>query len=596
MVLELLREGEVVEEEDISDRMVDFVYHRLLPPVEAFLDITSLFCYWPSEEVAYIVGEEEFRALEDATFVKTSEDGRLIVHDIVQARGKKMSEQNRVTDPETLLKCLQDEEKLKNLRGIFLNEKYEHPSIEINDDHLKWMSDSLRVLSYEGSQITFRGKCYKPFRQLRYLQIASNIPDLPMEFEKLEHLSIYRGPLMPGMSFNEFPPSLRVMTSLNLTKMYASSKNRVAYSKIPATKATPDSLLVKLRLYGLKNMERLPDGMENLTKLEQLYLRGCHQLRELPSRFGQLNNLKELRLSQCHELKELPSSIGQLSNLESLHLYDCSALSVLPPSFGDLISLKTLQLSYCSGLKMLPSNLGQLKNLKELDLRHCSGPCIYARFGQLNNLKELRLSQCHELKELPSSIGQLSLKMLPSNLGQLKNLKELDLRHCSGLEEWPLSFTDLTGMKKMVLVVYDDGASLSIGCTLLQVWCWEYIVVTHPVPDRVRGDGQSFVYFYKGIITQCKLGWFWYTSPDTVKALYWAGKETMHWRRSYEDLISKRQRTSSCATRVKMDTSSNGVMGYPQRDKDRGAGPSGGSSCPHPQRQTDSGRSGTGHP
>ncbi|XP_057829698.1 disease resistance protein RPV1 isoform X2 [Cryptomeria japonica] len=95
IVLELLREGEMVEEEDISDRMVHFVYHRLLTPVkEAFLDITSWFCYWPREEVAYIVGEEEFRALEDATFVKTAEDGRVIVHDIVQARGKKMSEQN----------------------------------------------------------------------------------------------------------------------------------------------------------------------------------------------------------------------------------------------------------------------------------------------------------------------------------------------------------------------------------------------------------------------------------------------------------------------------------------------------------------------
>ncbi|XP_059074595.1 disease resistance protein TAO1-like [Cryptomeria japonica] len=399
IVLELLREGEVVEEEDISDRMVDFVYHRLLPPVkEAFLDITSLFCYWPREEVAYIVGEEEFRALEDATFVKTSKDGRVIVHDIVQARGKKMSEQNRVTDPETLLKCLKDEEKLKNLRGIFLNEKYEHPSIEINDEHLKWMSNSLRVLSYQGSQITFRGKCHKPLRQLRYLQIASDIPDLPMEFEKLEHLSIYRGPFMPGMSFNEFPPSLRVMTSLNLTKMHASSQNRVAYSQIPA-KVAPDSSLVKLSLYGLKNMERPPDGMENLTKLEQLYLRGCLQLRELPPRFGQLNNLKELRLSQCQELKELPSNIGQLSNLTSLYLYDCSALSLLPSSFGDLISLKTLQLSYCSGLKMLPSNFGQLKKLEELDLRHCYG-----------------------------------------------------------LEEWPFNLRDLTEMKKMVLV----GCSLKL--------------------------------------------------------------------------------------------------------------------------------------
>ncbi|XP_059075501.1 disease resistance protein RPV1-like isoform X3 [Cryptomeria japonica] len=399
IVLELIREGEMVEEEDISDRIVDYVYHRLLPPVkEAFLDITSLLCYWPREEVAYIVGEEEFRALEDATFVKTSEDGRVIVHDIVRARGKKMSEQNRVTDPETLLKCLKDEEKLKTLRGIFLNKKYDHPSIVLNDEHLKWMSNSLRVLSYEGSQITFRGKCHKPLRQLRYLQIASDIPDLPMEFEKLEHLSIYRGPFLPGMSFNEFPPSLRVMTSLNLTKMHASSQNRVAYSQIP-TKVTPDSSLVKLSLYGLKNMERPPDGMENLTKLEQLYLRGCHQLRELPSGLGQLNNLKELRLSQCQELKELPSNIGQLSNLKSLYLYDCSALSLLPSSFGDLISLKTLQLSYCS-----------------------------------------------------------SLKMLPSNFGQLKKLEELDLRHCYGLEEWPSNLRDLTEMKKMVLV----GCSLKL--------------------------------------------------------------------------------------------------------------------------------------
>ncbi|GLJ18991.1 hypothetical protein SUGI_0339520 [Cryptomeria japonica] len=59
IVLKLLREGEKVEEEDISDRMVDFVYRRLLPPVqEAFLDITTYFSHhysWLSEEVAYIV-------------------------------------------------------------------------------------------------------------------------------------------------------------------------------------------------------------------------------------------------------------------------------------------------------------------------------------------------------------------------------------------------------------------------------------------------------------------------------------------------------------------------------------------------------------
>ncbi|GLJ48308.1 hypothetical protein SUGI_1019640 [Cryptomeria japonica] len=402
LVLELLREGEMVEEEDISDRMVDFVYHRLLPPVkEAFLDTISFFCGWLCEEVAYIVGEEEFRCLEDAAFVKRSEDGRVIVHDIVQARGKRMSEQNRITDHEDLLACLKDEEKLKSLKGIFLNEKYKQPPIEISDDHLNCMANSLRILAYEGSQIAFMGKCHKSFKQLRYLQIASNISDLPMEFEKLEHLSIYKGPIMQNMSFNEFPPSLREMISLNLTNMCYSSKNEVTYSKSPA-KVTPDSSLVKLSLYGLKNMQRLPDGLEKLTKLEHLYLRGCHQLAELPSKFGKLKNLKELHLSECNELKQLPTNIGQLSNLTSLQLYSCSGLSELPPSFGNLISLKILQLNYCSSLKKLPSNFGQLQNLEELYLRHCSSLEEWPlSFGDLTEMKKMDLLGCSlKLKEM----------------------------------------------------------------------------------------------------------------------------------------------------------------------------------------------------
>ncbi|XP_059075493.1 uncharacterized protein LOC131059178 [Cryptomeria japonica] len=204
IVLELLREVEKVEEEDISDRMIDFVYHRLLPPVkEAFLDITSFFHDWPSQKVAYIVGEEEFRALEEASFIKKSQMGTVIVHDIVRARGKKMSEQNRIRDPETLLKCLKDEEKLKNLKGILLYEEYEQPPIEINENHLNCMSNSVRVLSYEGSQIIFRGKCNKSFKQLRNLGIPSNVANLPMEFEKLGRPARYRGPFTQGMSLHE---------------------------------------------------------------------------------------------------------------------------------------------------------------------------------------------------------------------------------------------------------------------------------------------------------------------------------------------------------------------------------------------------------
>ncbi|XP_059074284.1 disease resistance protein Roq1 [Cryptomeria japonica] len=91
MVLQLLKAGEKVEKEDISDCMVDFVYHSLLQPVkEAFLDITSLFYSGPDTPVPQIesIGEEELRALEEASFIKRSGDYGMTIHDIVEARGK----------------------------------------------------------------------------------------------------------------------------------------------------------------------------------------------------------------------------------------------------------------------------------------------------------------------------------------------------------------------------------------------------------------------------------------------------------------------------------------------------------------------------
>ncbi|XP_059066914.1 disease resistance protein TAO1 isoform X2 [Cryptomeria japonica] len=381
IVLEMLKEGEKVKEKDISDRMVGFVYDRLLEPVqEAFLDITSFFYkYWTSENVASIVGEEEFRALEAASFVKTDEYGNVIVHDIVRARGKKLSEQegNRITDRESLLECLKNEERLKKLKGIGFDEEDEQPPIEINCHHLNCMSNSLKVLCYSGSQITFKEKCHKPFQQLRCLIIYGDVPDLPMEFEKLEHLTYYRGPLTQGMSLYEFPPSLR-----NAYIQDYSGEDRVAYSKIPP-KVTPDSSLVTLSLSGFKNMQRLPDGVEKLTELEELFLFNWHQLKELPSKLRDLSDLKRLTLYQCNELKEL-------------RILSCSALSALPSNFGQLKNLEQLQLKGCSGLKELPSDFGQLKNLKKLNLWGCFGLEKWPlNFGDLTEMQEINLAACN---------------------------------------------------------------------------------------------------------------------------------------------------------------------------------------------------------
>ncbi|XP_059075797.1 disease resistance protein TAO1 isoform X2 [Cryptomeria japonica] len=442
IVLEMLNEGEKVKEKDISDRMVGFVFDRLLEPVqEAFLDIASYFYNnWESRQVASIVGEEEFRALEAASFVKISEAGNVIVHDIIRARGKNISEKTRITNPETLLECLKDEETLKNLKGIYFSKEYELPPIEINCDHLNRMSNSLRVLAYQGSQIAFREKCNMPFQQLRYLQISSNIPDLPVKFEKLEHLIFYDGPFPRDMSLYEFPPSLRIMY------IEDSSNNRAAYSKIPP-RVAPHSSLVQLVLDGFKNMLWLPDGLEMLRKLEDLSLLYCHQLRELPARISVLSNLKVLTLVECNKLEALSSDFGQLSNLEVLTLHKCNELKALPSNFAELGNLKVLTLYKCTQLEELPSDFGRLSNLRWLQLEGCYGlNALPTNFGDLLSLEYLNLRNCSSLKELPS------------NFGQLKNLEELDLNYCSGLEEWPASFEDLAEVKGVILI----GCSLKL--------------------------------------------------------------------------------------------------------------------------------------
>lgn len=83
---------------------------------------------------------------------------------------------------------------------------------------------------------------------------------------------------------------------------------------------------------------------------------------------------------------------------------------------------------------------------------------------------------------------------------------------------------------------------------------------------------------------------------NIFRVLVRVGKETTYCHRCYEDLFLESQRESIYVTTVRMDSSSGGLMGPPQRDRDQGAGPSGESSHPQPQRQTELGGSGTGQP
>ncbi|KAH9307366.1 hypothetical protein KI387_035277, partial [Taxus chinensis] len=162
-------EGSILQGEgELSENIVDVVYNSLREPLyeEAFLDIACFFHNWERRIVSYIVGEIELKALEEAALVKISEEGSLNVHDIVRARGRKLSESSRFTDLESLKLVLKDAQKLQKVKGIHIAEEF-----NLEADYLDLMSPSARVLDLKSIYIS--GRCQRRFGNLRFLQISS---------------------------------------------------------------------------------------------------------------------------------------------------------------------------------------------------------------------------------------------------------------------------------------------------------------------------------------------------------------------------------------------------------------------------------------
>ncbi|KAH9325517.1 hypothetical protein KI387_005695, partial [Taxus chinensis] len=76
---------------------------------EAFLDICSFFYNWEWEEVAWIVGEEEFECLQEGALLK-NKDGRISIHDLILSAGRNKCKDSRFTTASELSKALKKEE------------------------------------------------------------------------------------------------------------------------------------------------------------------------------------------------------------------------------------------------------------------------------------------------------------------------------------------------------------------------------------------------------------------------------------------------------------------------------------------------------
>ncbi|GLJ57549.1 hypothetical protein SUGI_1342640, partial [Cryptomeria japonica] len=162
---------------DLSKKVFDMVYNTLQENMykDAFLDIAAFFYNWPERTVGYIVDEVALKAIEEAALVQISEARRVIAYDIVQARGRKLSKADRITNPQSLHSALQDTQRLEKLKGIHLPQKYVdfywvfdgdyEPEFQLTAEHLDKTHQCLRVLILN-IETKVTGACTKQFVNL----------------------------------------------------------------------------------------------------------------------------------------------------------------------------------------------------------------------------------------------------------------------------------------------------------------------------------------------------------------------------------------------------------------------------------------------
>ena len=175
-----------------------------------------------------------------------------------------------------------------------------------------------------------------------------------------------------------------------------------------------DTSIVNRVRHGIRDVKELPNEIENITTLTELYL-DFEQLTRIPSSFGNLHALKTLMVKSQH-IKKLPL---ELENLENLEIFICIG-DVLVPS---------------KALDSFPKVIVTFNNLIELTLKGHGFTSMPSTISNLKNLKKLDISCNDYLKEIPKEIGAMI------------NLTELNLSENSNLTFLPLELTNLTNLK-----------------------------------------------------------------------------------------------------------------------------------------------------
>ncbi|CAN1305474.1 Disease resistance protein L6 [Linum perenne] len=232
------------------------------------------------------------------------------------------------------------------------------------------------------------------------------------ELKSLIKLSISNAPMLNNVDGLE---NLQSLAYLTMTRC-------LAMQRLPslANLKKMDTLIIS----GFPNITEIEglgelDSLQAVRALERLELTGT-QLERLPS-LSKLAKLKSINLQENQNLREIVG-IENMERLETLWLAECTSLETLPDLSG-LKKLKELNIRSCVKLTEV-RGIEELKSLENLEMKCCKSIEKLPNLSNLGRLSTLSVWDCERLTEL-------------AGVEELKSLTNLYIFGCKSLRDIP---------------------------------------------------------------------------------------------------------------------------------------------------------------
>ncbi|CAN6938351.1 unnamed protein product, partial [Brassica oleracea] len=430
-----------------------------------FLQVACLFNGSLVWLINAFLGKSSLRIprLVEKSLLDISDDGRLIMHVLVEQTGKEIVRQESNFTP-----C--NQKFLWGPKEIYdvLSRNIGTNVIEGVSLHMCDMSDTLNISS----------SAFKPMNYLTFLNLLKHVVDTESKLQLMSDVSVsdttHRLKLLHWDAYplETLPLSFRSPILVELNLRYSKLK----YLWDESDEPNPFPNLRRLDVTGSTNLVDFPDLSRSL-RLEELIMEGCKSLKQTPGSIDRLH-LRKLNIDRCDSLVDgmevhyLNEPEGSFHRRVELFLLDQRATlsSLTDLSIQGKINVALLhtltgtaeRLSFTSE-EQIPEELIMMLELKTgtTQLLHLFRTLVierldYVEFGasftchSFSNfpcLTELKLTNLN-IRELPEDIDcLLSLRTidltgndfvhLPKTTAQLTKLEYVTLRNCRHLDALP---------------------------------------------------------------------------------------------------------------------------------------------------------------